>query len=77
MDRDQKGYISASDVEGLGRDVEKIEYQEQKGATMSTDEAHDMIETTNKLFETENSDTNENQNRLQPSVFGKIFSPSH
>lgn len=77
MDRDQKGYIAASDVEHLGRDVEKIECQEQNGANMSTDEANEMIETTNKLFATENSETNENQHRLQPSVFGKIFSPSH
>lgn len=77
VDRDQKGYLVASDIEHLGREVEMVD-------NLSPDEASEMIEITNKIFASvttsangnDNNQDNESQHRLQPSVFEKMFAPS-
>ena len=86
MDPDRKGYIEASDVQRLGSDVGKIDnekqLQQQQGKNLiSTDGANAMIETTNHMFAVDaatknnNDDHKHNQQRLDSSVFQKLFAP--
>jgi len=86
MDRDKKGYIVASDVQQLGRDVETMDrswdaMRQQDDCKLSTNEADEIITTTNKIFETDginrsdSNEKNEKQCRLLPSVFENIFAP--
>jgi len=78
MDRDQKGYIEVSDVHRLGSEVENID-NEQQQEEISIDGANAMIETTNHIFAagvaTGNNKYNNNQQRLESSVFQKLFAP--
>ena len=46
--------------------------QQHKKMTVSNNEATEMIETTNKIFAEDTTKTE----RLQPSVFAKLFEPS-
>ncbi len=77
IDRDKKGYITASDVERLGQEVELKdtkgdEIQEQNKLKVSNVEASEMIETTNRMFAQDAM----RRERLEPSVFSKLFEPS-
>ena len=82
-DIEHKGYIVASDVERLRRDVQKIdewdESQEQEKFVMSTHDSNEMIETTNMIFaanpsgNTAGIETTEDHQRLHPQVFQRIF----
>lgn len=79
VDDNQKGYISVSDVEHLGYDVENIG-SERENSEIRTDEAKEMIETTNNIFGgdtgTGNDEKDGYQQRLQFSVFEKVFAPT-
>ena len=91
MDRDQKGYVTAFDLQQLGDEVgtmcrkhDKSQHQQQRNIKISTTEANEMIETTNKIFadgtsrsrRRNSNEKNAQEHRLQPSVFEKMFEPS-
>lgn len=76
IDRDQKGYITASDIQRLGTDVGKID--------ISIDEANAMIETTNRMFQKnqkedafESDNDGKNQKLKEPAFQKLLSSPSN
>lgn len=78
IDRDQKGYITASDIQRLGTDVGK------KDVTISIDEANAMIETTNRMFQKnqkedafESDNDGKNQKLKEPAFQKLLSSPSN
>ena len=66
LDSDNKGYITASDIEKLGNEVDGEN-------EISTSEANEMTDTTNKIF---GEGINVQEHRLQSSVFKQLFEPS-
>lgn len=86
IDCDQKGYIIASDVQRLRREVQSTDRkwnsrQQENEVKISSHAANEIIETTNKIFSVDTVELmdkngkNENQQRLLPTVFEKMFTP--
>lgn len=75
IDRDQKGYITASDIQRLGTDVGKIDNDIREDVTISIDEANAMIETTNRMFQKNQESDNDGKNqKLKEPAFQKLLS---